>query len=218
MDVFVDESGDLGFSKKATRFFIVAYLACSSSETTHVRTEMVRTLRRFHQRARYSSARNELKFSRMDDYCRKYVLEKIAECNVDLGIVALEKAKVLPKLRNDPTALYSWSVVHNIMLALIPHLKANKKLLIVFDKSLSMARINAFNAYVRNKASYLFHENGNTLPSNCISSDHFDSELEPCLQATDAVAGAYFQKYEKHTEEYAEIISEKVGYFKYLWK
>src|SRR4030042_3865044 len=218
MDVFVDESGDLGFTKKSTRFFIVAYLDCASSDSVHIRTEMGRALRRLHKKKKYSFARNELKFCRMSDYCRKYVLEKIAQCDVALGAVVLDKAKVLPKLRNDPTRLYNWSAVHNIILALIPHLKDNKKLRIVFDKHLSMTKINAFNDYVKNKASYLLSEDGNTLPSNCISSDHIDSKSEPCLQATDAVAGAYFQKYENQKDEYVEIIKDKVGYFKYLWK
>jgi hypothetical protein len=44
------------------------------------------------------------------------------------------------------------------------------------------------------------------------------SEKEFCLQAADALAGAYFQKYEKQNDEYVKIIEHKVGFFKYLWK
>jgi len=36
--------------------------------------------------------------------------------------------------------------------------------------------------------------------------------------AAGAVAGAYFQKYEKQKDEYVDVIKEKVGFFKYLWK
>jgi hypothetical protein len=214
--VFVDESGDLGFSKAATRYFIVAYIECE--EPTRLRIELRRLLKRLHQRKKYSKSRNELKFSRMDDYCRKSVLAKIVECEASLGAVVLEKTRVKAKLRKDPSVLYNWCVVHNIMLSLLPHITAGNKIQITFDKSLPTWRINQFNTYVANKASYLLYEAGNSLPLNRISLNHIASENEFCLQAADAVAGAYFQKYEKHNDEYAKIIEHKVGFFKYLWK
>ena len=216
MQVFVDESGDLGFSKAATRYFVVAYVECE--EPDRLRTELRRLLKRLHQRKKYSKSRNELKFSRMDDYCRKSVLTKVAGCEASLGVVVLEKAHVKAKLRRDPPVLYNWCVVHNIMLSLLPQITAGSKIQIVFDKSLPMWRIDQFNTYVTNKASYLLYESGNSLPPNCISLNHIASENEFCLQAADAVAGAYFQKYEKHNDEYVKIIEHKVGFFKYLWK
>jgi hypothetical protein len=216
LHVFVDESGDLGFSEAATKYFVVAYIECEAP--VRLRTELRRLLKRLHQKKRYSMSRNELKFSRMDDYCRKSVLTKIVECNASLGAVVLEKARVKAKLRKDPPVLYNWCVVHNIMLSLLLQITAGHKIEITFDKSLPMWRINEFNSYVANKASYLLYETGNSLPSNCISLNHIASEKEFCLQAADAVAGAYFQKYEKHYEEYVKIIEHKVGFFKYLWK
>ena len=216
MHVFVDESGDLGFSKAATKYFTVAYIECETPE--RLRTELKRLLKRLHQKKKYSKSRNELKFSRMDEYCRKRVVEKIVECNASLGAIVLEKALVEAKLRKDPPRLYNWCVVHNIMLSLIPQITAGHKIQIIFDKSLPMWKINEFNAYVTNKASYLLFEKGNSLPPNCISLDHIASEKEFCLQAADSVAGAYFQKYEKQNDEYVKIIEPKVGFFKYLWK
>lgn len=216
MHVFVDESGDLGFSKVATKYFIVAYVECEIP--TRLQIELRRVLKRLHQRKKYSESRNELKFSRMDEYCRKTVLEKTAGCNPSMGVVILEKALVEAKLRKDPARLYNWCVVHNIMLSLLPQITAGNKMQITFDKSLPMWRIKEFNSYVANKASYLLFEKGSKLPSNCISLDHIASEKEFGLQAADAVAGAYFQKYEHQNTEYVKIIEAKVGFFKYLWK
>ena len=216
MHVFVDESGDLGFSKASTKYFMVAYVECA--EPMKLRTELRRLLKRLHEKKRYSMSRNELKFSRMDDYCRKSVLAKIAECNVSIGAVVMEKARVKAKLRKDPRVLYNWCVVHNIMLSLLPQITSGNKIQITFDKSLPIWRITEFNSYVTNKASYLQFEKGNSLPSNCISLDHTASEREFGLQAADAIAGAYFQKHEKQNDEYVRIIEQKVGFFKYLWK
>ncbi len=208
--MFVDESGDLGFTKKATKFFIVAYLESDSPQ--RIRIEIGRVLKQLHQKKRYSLARNELKFSRMDDYCRKYVLEKIAKCDVSLGVVVMNKAFVNHNLRKDPVRLYNWCVVHNIMLSLLPNIAAGNKLHMVFDKSLPNWRIKEFNDYVENKASYLmFSEKKASFSSDGISSEHISSETEPCLQAVDAVAGAYFQKYEHDNDEYIRIIEDKVG-------
>ncbi|MEJ5327926.1 MAG: DUF3800 domain-containing protein [Candidatus Bathyarchaeia archaeon] len=216
MHVFVDESGNLGFSEKATKYFIVAYLECEKPE--RLRIELRRLLKRLHQKKQYPPSRNELKFSRMNSYCRKMILAKIAESDVSLGVVVLEKARVENKLRKDPATLYNWCVVHNIMLSLIQQIATGNKIQITFDKSLPKRRINEFNSYATNKASYLLHEKGTALPSNCITLNHIPSEKEFCLQAADAVAGAYHQKYENNNPEYAKIIEHKVSFFKYLWK
>jgi hypothetical protein len=216
LHVFVDESGDLGFSKAATKYFIVAYIECETPQ--RLRTELKRLLKRLHQKEKYSKSRNELKFSRMDDYCRRSTLTKIAECDVSLGAVVLEKARVEAKLRKEPPKLYNWCVVHNIMLSLLQQIASGNKIQITFDKSLPMWRINEFNSYAANKASYLLYEKGSSLPSNSISLNHVASEKEFCLQAADAVAGAYFQRHEKHNDEYVKIIENKVSFFKYLWK
>lgn len=103
--MFVDESGDLGFTKKSTKFFVVAYVECASPQS--VRIGINRTLKHLHQRKKYSLARNELKFSRMDDYCRRFVLRKIAGFEASLGVVVLEKALVNSNLRKEPPVLYN---------------------------------------------------------------------------------------------------------------
>ncbi len=216
MHVYVDESGDLGFTKKSTKFFVVAYAECVSPQPSQV--ILRRALKHLHQKKRYASSRNELKFSRMDDYCRRYVLEKIADCEVGLGVVVLEKALVNSNLRKDPPVLYNWCVVHNIMLSLLQYIAAGNKVKMVFDRSLPAWRIKEFNGYVQNKASYLLYEQGSAFSQNSISSVHVASEVEPCLQMADAVAGAYFQKYEHKNDDYVSLIENKIAAFKYLWK
>lgn len=51
MDVYVDESGDLGFSPKSTKFFIIAFLTCDSS--FNIRKEMSRLLKKLHKKGLY---------------------------------------------------------------------------------------------------------------------------------------------------------------------
>lgn len=213
--MYVDESGDLGFSEKATKFFIIAYLACDSSIT--IRTEMKRVLKRLHEKKAYHSKQDELKFCKMDDYCRKIVLERIVQSNANIGVIVVEKRYVKSDLREKLPVLYNWLMVHNIISALIPNLELGQQIRITFDKSLSKTRILDFNHYVKEKASYLSYIRGNSLSPDIIISDHIDSKLEPCLQAVDSVAGAYFQKYEHSDDTYADII-KNVTSFTYLWR
>ena len=212
----MDESGDLGFSGNATKFFVVAFLACDNSNS--IKIEMKRALKRLHERKRYHYSNDELKFSRMNDYCRKYVLKRIALCGSQMGVVIVQKDRVLPKLREDLIVLYNWLVVHNIMSALHPLLATTQKMNVIFDKSLSTKRITSFNEYIREKTSYLSYTRGTNLPYDCITAHHFDSKLEPCLQAVDAIAGAYFQLYEHQDDRYTSIIEDKISSFTYLWR
>lgn len=213
----MDESGDLGFSKKSTKFFIIAYIV-SKEPYPSLRIKMKRLLKKLHRRGKYSFLRNELKFSRMNDYCRKAVLEEISQSDFELGVVVVEKKHVKKELRQDLKILYNWLLVHHIMSALLPRLLAKQKINIIFDKSLSKRRIRDFNEYLIAKASYLSYRVGNEIPLERIYSQHIDSKKDPCLQAADAVAGAYFQKYEKGNSQYVEIIEDKITSFTYLWR
>jgi len=154
----------------------------------------------------------------MSKYCRLVTLQKIASIDSYKGVIVVEKNLVNNSLRNDPVLLYSYLVVHNVMSALFPMLVVNRKMHLIMDKSLCKNRIEAFNDYVRSKASYIAYTNGASLPYNCVTADHFDSVSEPCLQTVDSIAGAYFQAYEHNKPEYQNVIKESINYFNKLWR
>jgi hypothetical protein len=210
--VFVDESGDLGFTEKSPKFFIVAYIECESSLKAEV--AMKRALKFLHKNKKYHYSRNELKFSRMNKKCREYVLQKINECDLNINVVVVEKAKVYPELRTNVPRLYNYFSVHYIMPSLLPQLATNRRLDIILDKSIPKGRTEDFNTYVKNEASHLLEEQGIKLATDSIVVSHVNSELEPCLQIADTIAGAYFQKYENNDDTYVDFITHKVTIFK----
>ena len=214
MDVYVDESGDLGFSAESTKFFIIAFLTCDNS--FNIRKEMSRLLKKLHKKGIYPSCQRELKFTKMNKYCRLAVLKKIALSDSYIGVIVVKKDAVLERLRNDPSILYNYLLVHNIISALLPSLANHQNIHLILDKSLSQKRIASFNEYVKNKASYLSYINGTSVDCDCISVEHVDSQDEPCLQAVDSIAGAYFQSYERNEGCYVDIIKEKISNFM-LW-
>ncbi len=182
-----------------------------------IRTDLKRLLKDFHQKGIYSESMTELKFCRMNDDCRKLVLQKLATSNATFGAIIVEKKQVKEALRKNLPILYNWLVVHHIIMAMIPNLENGQKIYITFDKSLPKARITDFNTYVKEKASYLAFERGNHLPKNCLVSNHASSECDPCLQAVDAIAGAYFHKWEKNNSDYVDIINDVTSSI-YLWR
>lgn len=215
MGVYVDESGDLGFKHNSTKFFVVAFISC---DPFSLRKDMSHLLKKFHKRHKYSYVHNELKFSKMSPYCRTCVLEKIAQSGTYLGVIVVEKKKIVQRLRNDPTVLYNYLVVQNIVSALLPSIVTTQRFHLVMDKSKSKSKIEDFNNYVRSKIGFVSYTNGAIIPEHNITSDHLDSRNEPCLQAVDSLAGAYFQAYENGDTQYQNIINHKLSYYNYLWQ
>jgi len=218
MYVYVDESGDLGFSQRSTRFFVVAYLCVE--QPFELTKKMKRLLKKLHKKKMYARGYNELKFSNSKDTIRVKVLETIYKSEVDIGYIVLEKAKVKPELQNKRTTLYNFVVVDRIMKNIIPLINPMTELNIIIDKSLPRSSRLAFNNYAKNKASWLFKIRWGQINSIMLSNikvQHVNSQKEPCLQATDFLAGACFHKYEYGNDFYYRIISGKVKYFDYLW-
>jgi hypothetical protein len=214
MGIYVDESGDLGFKPGSTKFFVVAFALC---DPFALGKEMSHLLKRFHNQDKYSRVHNELKFSKISVHCRTCVLEKIAESDAYLGVIIVQKDKIVQRLRNNPEALYNYLVVQNVVSALFPSIVTSQQFHLVMDKSKSKRKIEDFNSYVKSKIGFVSYTNGATIPQNSITAEHLDSETEPCLQAVDSLAGAYFQAYENGNQQYTEIINHKISYFNYLW-
>jgi hypothetical protein len=214
--VFVDESGNLGFTKNSTKFFIVAYIECESP--IELQTEMKRALKVLHQKKKYHYSDNELKFSHMNQECRKYVLQRISSCDLSIKAIVVEKNTVYTHLRNDGANLYNYLAVNYMVRSMLPQLRCHEKIDITFDKSLSKGKIANFNNYVIDKAQFLLNQKRKRLVPNSIAVSHVNSVSEPCLQATDAIAGAYFQKFENSNDLYVKLIADKARPISYLWR
>ncbi len=219
MYVYIDESGDLGFSEKSSRFFIVAYMILD--HPFEISKVMKRLLKKLHERKEYARRCNELKYSNSKHAVRQIVLEKICKCNIKIGFVVLDKAKVKPELKEKPTLLYNYVIVNHVMKNILPELTSSDKLYIIVDKSLRRINEEAFNKYAINKASWLmtiqWRQTEQIKLSN-IEVRHENSQRNPCLQAVDFLAGACFHKYEHDNDCYYKIFEDKVTHFNYLWK
>lgn len=220
MNVFIDESGDLGFSKKATKYFIICFFMCENKWPAN--GEIKRLLKKVRTTKKYGYKHGELKFSKSSEATRIFVLNKIMELSPTFGTIILHKKKVHRHLRNDLNYLYRIIVINNVMEMALPYLGENEKMHIKIDKCFSQRKLQLdFNQFVE-KSGYYYSRKVKRqvlLYKNKITTEHLDSQNEPCLQIADYLAGSEFHHYENKKYQYFDIIKPHIkdGLYRFLW-
>jgi hypothetical protein len=217
LEVFADESGDLGFTTKATRYFVVAFVITESSH--ELRTRITRLLKRLHARRKY--ALPEFKFSRTNEAMRLVILQQMMRGQFDVGLCVVDKARIRTNLRSLQNILYNYVLGGNVVHQLLSYYEKDRRMTIVLDKSLSARQRQAFEEYVRDKASYLWRNElkkpGDIAP-NSIDVRHEPSDKEGCLQIADFLAGSAFSRYEHNDNRFYDVIKGRIVFEKSPWQ
>lgn len=198
--VFLDESGDLGFNERSSRWFILTVVLTNN----HRRIE--KCIKKVHKglKKKYKKI-GELHAYHADAATKKRVLKLLAETE-DLKIfcIILNKKKIYVDLQNQKKYLYNYTA--NILLDRLHNkniFKAEDKIFIYIDQR----ETNKF--LKRNFEDYL-KKNLAKRGNNNFEIKIKPSHTEKCLQAVDFISWAIFRKYEKGDYEYYEMIKNKV--------
>jgi len=218
MDVFIDECSDLGFSTRATKFFVVTFFMTHNKWDSGL--QISRLLKRLRQRRKYKH--DELKFGKASHQVRLKILEKICKLDCDFGFVVLNKNKVHSHLQDDLNLLYRYVVIDPIMEMILPYLGEGERLRIIVDRSFPEGRLGyEFDSYVELKGYYYSKVSNRQVPlyRDVIETRHVDSQGEPCLQIADCLAGAEFQRFEQRIYDYHNVIEHrsKSDLYRFLW-
>ena len=203
-EVFIDESGDLGFNGKGSKTIVIAYVVTNNP---HEMRNAVRRVRKSLNQKRRSSL-PEFKFNHDSDEVRDRVLKGIAKCTFDLGLVAVDKRSVKQSLKEDPARLYRFIVIKYVITSLvsaydITHLR------FVIDRRLSGESKAAFNAYLMDKLSWRqVVEKGEPMPA--VEVVHASSDSDECLQVADYCSGATYARVEHGDPTYFGLILPRV--------
>jgi len=216
VDIYVDESGDLGFSLGSSRFFIVSYLICDNS------TPIVRVMKRFLGRSKTKKryAGKELKFSGSRSEIREQILTKLLNVEWTAGLIILEKDQVKANLRKIPDVLYNYTILEFLMRDLLSFYDNIAPINIHIDRSKDRTRAEAFNLYAFDKASYIWQQVlKRKTPFNLgnLTVEHCYSHSNKCVQVADFIAGAAFQRYERGNSTFLDIINTRITKETYLW-
>ncbi|MDK2781615.1 MAG: hypothetical protein PWR13_643 [Archaeoglobi archaeon] len=148
----------------------------------------------------------EFKFSKTNIDTKIRILERIAKLDMQFSAVVLRKETVYPHLREKKQRLHNY--LTGFIVELIP-LMSGRDFEIIVDKFINnRADRENFDEYLQRHVDYQCQRLG-LIPPNRIDIRHESSQACAGLQVADFVAGSLFAKYERHNEEFYNIIKPK---------
>lgn len=200
MYIFLDESGDLGFSKKSSKWFLFTLIIIEDKRSLErVVKKVWKSLYKKHKHV------GELHAFHEKEMTRKKMLRMLNEIkDVQVMTVVLNKEKVHISLREQKNILYNY--VANILLEKIhktPNFNNEQIIELVVDRKDTKKSLR------KNFIEYLTASIKGRGVKDCKIELH-SSHDNKSLQAVDFVSWAIFRKYEYADFEYYEIIKDKI--------
>jgi len=201
--IFLDESGDLGFKDKSSKFFTITLMCCDVKTEVEV-NRIIKKIRKNLLKKKMKNT-SELKGNNSTDRIRFAVLNKAVEKNIEIYTIILDKSKIYDYLKNSKDKLYNYTA--NLILNECSLNDGKFKLIV--DKRGGVV-VNDFDRYIKFKM--------NNKNSNCeIDVEHKNSNREGCLQVLDFISWAIFRKYELNDERYYNIIKRRITTEKHMF-
>ncbi len=198
--IFLDESGDLGFSRTSSKWFLFTILLTDN----HRKVEKV--IKKIRKSLTKKFKLKELHAYNSDTATRHRMLKMLAELeDIKVMCIILNKEKVYTDLQNQKSHLYNYTA--NILLD-----RLHNQNLIQTDEPISLyIDQKDTNRFLReNFENYLMQNLVDRGNNGRIEINIRPSHTEKCLQAVDFVSWAIFRKYESGDAEYYDDIKEKI--------
>jgi hypothetical protein len=206
IDIFVDESGDLGFTDKASKYFIIGYVVANCPFRAEV--DVKRQLKKLNLRNHHKI--NEFKFTNDRDFVRHKFLNLIDSLEIEAGTVVIKKTAVVERLRDNKKKLYNFVIAEYIMRNVMAVYGDIDHINLHLDQSMSKRSREEFGRYFTEKVSWKIYASGNSGRQITNNVFHDYSHQQPCLQIADYIAGSSFQLHERSKSQYYEMIKAKV--------
>jgi hypothetical protein len=188
---FLDETGDVGWAKGATRYLIVA--AIITSNPHWLRKAVIKTRKRLRKKLKQIP---ELRAKRTPRKVVAKLLRYVATLDVEIVAVILDKESSL--YPSDPEDWYRITCARVVRRCLERH----PRLALTLDKRYTSQRL-------RDKQEQAIAKEVGDLSAFLVLR-HSESGQEKAVQAADAVAWSLAQKYERGDEELYTIIQENI--------
>jgi len=200
VDVYLDESGDLGFSGGSSEHFIVVALVVPRG------MRIARITNKCHRRFKSSLTGNpEIKFNRCGVPARRFVLSAISATDSLIVWSGVRKSTIGPSLRADKDAI--WRQVACQTVSDVSRRLCVRSMDIVVDRRSVKKVVRSALEAALEETAVRCHA-GAFPPEVCVS--HLDSASSPGLRVVDHVAGAVFQCLERGDRTYIDIIGERI--------
>lgn len=201
--IFLDESGDLGFDKtkkRSSKYFVITFLF--SNEKRPI--EKVVKITHSNLKKQHKQRSGTLHCYHEKPITRHRMLSKLAEKDLKIMTVYLNKEKVYTRLHKEKDVLYNF--VTNILLDRI----CTKKLIPKNEKICLIASRKETNKFLNeNFKNYLIDQVKNNHKLD-IQVEIKTPHEEKALQAVDFLSWSIFRKYEYDDESYYDIFKAKI--------
>lgn len=202
--VYVDESGDLGFTEKSSRYYVIA--------TAEVHNPLIadRIIKRVRKKLKKKEKNiPEFKFSGSSEKIRNLIFKEILDTEMKFSTIVLEKKMVYDYLRNKKQVLHNY--LTGFLVESLSYYEDENDFRIIVDKFIMQKeRRDEFDNYLRLRMS-------NRSRTKNLEVFHENSEQHAGLQIADFIAGAVFQKYERQIEKYYNVIRPKIRLELRMW-
>ena len=196
MNIYIDEAGDLGFSKGASKYFVISFLA------TDFPKYIKRVIKQI--KIKYKIPANvELKAYKSYKNIKIDLLSKLSNLNIEIFYICLNKDKVNDRLRKDTNILYNYMT----NLLLVPYLEKSgfKNVSIIVDLRITkVAKGMRFDDYLKYK---LLFEKDMDID---LYFHHIDSKQSNIMVAIDFISNSIFRKYERKDFSGYNLIKNKI--------
>jgi hypothetical protein len=198
--IFLDESGDLGFSERSSKWFLFTLVVIDDPRKLE---KIIKKVRKSLKK-KYKRIFSELHAYHCDDIIRTRVLRALSGIDISVVTTVLNKEKVYVDLQNQKNYLYNFTA--NIILDRLINTKiidGNTQISLVVDKKDTKKNLR------ENFISYIT-EAMKERRSGGFEMSLSTSHDEKGLQAVDFISWAIFRKYERGDFKFYEIIKDKI--------
>ncbi len=196
MTIYLDESGDLGFGSGGSKYFVISFIVTNNPDQIK---RVVRDAKiKFNLPTNY-----EIKGSGTTPRVKNYLLQRLAQTDIEIHAIVMNKLNVYERLRSDENILYNYV----LGLVLVPCLvnTGQQKVSIVVDKRIvSVTSGFKLDEYLKYKVWY---EN---LKDVDMSIHHEDSKYTLGIQAVDVISNSIYRKYEIGDETYYNVVKSLI--------
>ena len=205
--IYLDESGDLGFNKGSSKYFVIFFIAMNV-KTNLILKRKIKKIKKKHKIGKDV----EIKGNKSNHSLRTDVLNEICSLPIEIYSITTKKQGINKSLRKDTNIFYNYMV----NLILVPYIEQSKisNLCLIADLRINkVSKGMRFGDYLKYK---LFFEN--KLYKIKLDIKYLDSFSSYGLQAVDFIANSIFKSYEQANDRYrialkGSIIEDKRLYF-----
>ncbi len=198
MYVYLDESGDLGFGERSTKYFTIAFVV-----TEHP-VRFKRCVRKVKEKYHIPS-NAELKGSVTIKNIKEDLLKRLATLDMEIHAITVEKRNVETKLQKNTNILYNYMVGLSLVERILEEPKGQMVIINVDRRIISVTSGFNFDQYLRYKIWYEKERRDIDLAIH-----HLDSHQALSIQGIDVVCNSIFRKYSSRNYELYNIIQGKI--------